>query len=414
MSFQTRIEDYVGTVADTAAMTSWLTEAAKKLVDLVPPNKVDILSLPSNAVTGAGLTISHWRPIEVVCEGRMARKVHKGLAADIEAASGSLYEGTDLDPAWYITGNKVFVSNTTSAYIHYLPYPSVAFDDVDGSIANWPQEWEEIIVLDAASKAQAQAINLYITTLDAIAYSAPSAPSAPAAPSFTFTPDTADTISAVTLTGVTVGAVPSDPVFTVTLPVPVPTLDVSALFTIVETYLDTNKDIELAEEKLREIDRKIQNYAADIRIWTDEATALLQEARGEFEEKVAGFRAAWEKVLKQAEIDNQQDIEQNRLTQAKNFEQARLNLQAGIEGAWKATQKQIAEYEASLGKYRAEIQAYAAEIQGAIADFQGQLTLARVRIEDMRAQFLTLRSLYNDALKLLLGVGLEAQKNDSN
>ena len=165
-TFKVQIENLVGSVGDDDALTQWLTDGAKEILRVLPPelkeNCMTISEITSSsglanidtkgeivAVTrtdSSGGSIQTCRPIPTWAYGR---------AVD---TSSLLYFGTVSDPVYYIYNNSLRVkpdpdSSGQEAVVHHLVAPSVAHGDGDSGIAGFPDEAEHLVVLYASIKA---------------------------------------------------------------------------------------------------------------------------------------------------------------------------------------------------------------------------------------------------------------------
>lgn len=328
-TFQDRVEDYVGTFSDTAALTVWLTESARKLVDLIPLEKAMRWGKETLFTGITGTSLHDSRILGVFIANREARRVPAGIKADM-ADEDSIHYATARDPICWVYAGKVFAYPCTSveegnpAALHSLSYPtSVQWDD--STIPDFPVELEEPVVLDVASKAQLQLIRVQIASMSVSAFSLTD-------PLLSLTMNDAAVIDLSTQQSA-----------------------INTLFSSIDTaigvvtgYIDTNKDIELAEEKLREIDRFLGSISARVA----DIGERLSEFRAEGEEELATYNA-------------------------------RLS-------GWKV------ERDAVVAKFMADLQQETARIQS----LAGKVT-------QMSSNFVMLRKMYNDSLRVLLGIGVE-------
>ena len=163
-NFKTQIEDLVGSVSDDSALTQWLTDGAKEILRVLPPELKENCMTISEVTSSSGLanidtkgeivavtrtdssggTIQTCRPIPTWAYGR---------AVD---TSSLLYLGTVSDPVYYIYNNSLRVkpdpdSSGQEAIVHHLVAPSVA--NTEDGIDAFPNEAEHLVVLYASIKA---------------------------------------------------------------------------------------------------------------------------------------------------------------------------------------------------------------------------------------------------------------------
>ena len=171
-TFQVQVEDMVGTVggssSDTTALTSFLTDGAKELINMMPPN---LLMLCASEVTLTPQAVGSESSASTLNTGkvfnvrrndgtidqpcRLIPARFKGRASD----SDELDYATATDPIYYIESNYLnILPSSSSAVGKYseVQYPAVAYGD--SAIANFPDELEYIVVLYAAVKGMERII----------------------------------------------------------------------------------------------------------------------------------------------------------------------------------------------------------------------------------------------------------------
>lgn len=155
-TFQARVEDYVGTFSDTGALSDWLTAGARKLVDFIPQERAHEWAI--NLVYSAGgVSISGKRVISARNGSYGAIKRDENIVGNVVDTS-SIWYATLVDPVYIIKEGKIYIypeSGTPSASI--ITYPTVAFSD--STIANFPNFFEQVVVLYATIQALEQMLN---------------------------------------------------------------------------------------------------------------------------------------------------------------------------------------------------------------------------------------------------------------
>ena len=165
-TFQVQIEDMIGTVggssSDTTAISSFLTDAAKEVISLMPENLLRLCasevtftpqaagSESSASLLNTGKVFNIRRndgTIDQPC--RLIASNLKGRASD----SDDLDFATVTDPVYYIESNYLNVLPSSSSAVgkySEVQYPTVSYGD--SSIATFPDEFEYVVVLYAAVK----------------------------------------------------------------------------------------------------------------------------------------------------------------------------------------------------------------------------------------------------------------------
>ncbi len=201
-TFQVRIEDYVTSAADTAAMTDYLTSGAAVIVDKLPLEKA-LINATTVTDTGSGIAITGNRFVKAHKNNYNAPLIDSGLAAQV-ADILSVFYATAKSPKAYILGTELFVLPGGGTGI-VVPYPTVAYGDT--SITSFPSELVEAVVLYAAIKSLHQIMNTeMITNMDAISLTMPNAPNLAFPVAYSYTD-----ASGTTVTQTTVGSLGTAP-----------------------------------------------------------------------------------------------------------------------------------------------------------------------------------------------------------
>ena len=172
-TFKVQIEDLTGAVSDDSALTQWLTDGAKEIINILPVKFRDKCASISilNATNGTTLDMDsgdNGRFGEIIQVTRLSadsggyyipcRKLHF-MYGDLANDSSSIYYASATDPAYWVTSNSsgastLFVKPTTTnaqpANVYRIAYPSVAHGD--SVVANFPDEAEYLVVLYASIK----------------------------------------------------------------------------------------------------------------------------------------------------------------------------------------------------------------------------------------------------------------------
>lgn len=359
-TFLARIEDYVGTVSDTTAVSDWLTAGANYLIDRLPLEKFEKYT-DEVADAGIGVSIKGKKVFRAHKSGYEAMRVSAGLKAQV-VDSDSIHYHTATDPAFYIENGTLYIVPSGGTAIA-LTYPTVLHSD--SAITVFPPELEQAVVLYASIQAAVQKYNLSIATLLALALSAAEViPTVPAAATFTYTDATLGTY-----TSTTIGTDEVVPTYTK------PTF--GGAFTQANTYIVTNEDIDLASIELNRQSVVLNQYGADI-----------QNELNEFNKEALAYNATIQK-----------QIEQARLTQQRILETANKTTDLSIINEAKTLEAQIAQYSANLQRYSEQFQAYVAETNRAVAKYQTDVSKTT---QGMQANLLlvqTLRSEFQEYLK---------------
>ena len=173
-SFQDRVDALTNFGStDNNALADWLTDGAVEIINLIPPNLLLKCGTETRIISAEGLTdfdtsgqiLGLTRYDDV--RHQPCREI-PGLYRDRATDSGDLmYYGTASDPVFWKWNNILSVhpepSATNPVLIQHVFYPTFdttgtdlnvnITDDNDGSIVNFPNEVEYLVVLYASIKA---------------------------------------------------------------------------------------------------------------------------------------------------------------------------------------------------------------------------------------------------------------------
>ena len=351
MALDEQIRNLVGTsFTDQTAMDQWAADAVKEIIHRLPRNlkmKCSQATTLNNSTTTMDMDgkgeILHVTRLSADSGGyqiscRKIPDLHGGLATD---STSLKYYGTATDPIYWVDGNNsdastLYVKPTPTAnqtsVVHHISYTTVDVD-ADSTIANFPDEAEYLVVLYTSIKALHQQMNSKQSDLPSLAL--PPAPTSP------------------TLSTTAVSFSQTAPTFTK----PVVALD----FGQINTYIDTNEDVELASAKLQEISAQLNEYNANI---NNEQT--------EFNKENVEYQAQLQISLENARFDNQEDARK-------------------------------------LQKFQTEVSSYQAEVNSKVQEFTQNLQKHSMDYQWLVAQYGQLKSDYQQGLQALSG-GQPAQK----
>ena len=187
-TFQVQVEDLTGTIGDTTAITSWLTDGAKEIINILPANK-KALAASTNTLNNSSptLTINGGDVLDVTrSDGtidRPCRIVSPLLRGKMQDTADINYV-TKSDPVYYILNNTLTVYPTPTASetasVSKVAYPAVAYGD--SAISVFPDDYEYLVVLYASLKGLQRLMNDKSSDLPSD-ITLPSLPVAPSVPS---------------------------------------------------------------------------------------------------------------------------------------------------------------------------------------------------------------------------------------
>ncbi|MBC8551538.1 MAG: hypothetical protein H8D23_17975 [Candidatus Brocadiales bacterium] len=156
MSWLTKIEDLIGTVSDTGAVTQWLRDGAWDIirrVKMTDPMSLSLfMSTDTTSWSGDTLAIGNNLIMNVFRSNYKCREIpasYKNIAD--ETITGSLYAASGSDPVFYKESGNIAVipaDGTNSADIVTIDTTNLAHGQ--SSVDNFPEDMEYLIVLYAA------------------------------------------------------------------------------------------------------------------------------------------------------------------------------------------------------------------------------------------------------------------------
>ena len=187
-TFQVQVEDLTGTIGDTTAITSWLTDGAKEIINILPLDK-KILAASTSTLNNSSptLTINGGDVLDVTRSDGTIDRPCRGVSPLLR---GKMQDTADInyvtksDPVYYILNNTLTVYPTPTASetasVSKVAYPAVAYGD--SAISVFPDDYEYLVVLYASLKGLQRLMNDKSSDLPSD-ITLPSLPVAPSVPS---------------------------------------------------------------------------------------------------------------------------------------------------------------------------------------------------------------------------------------
>ena len=268
--------------------------------------------------------------------------------------SGSIYYANTTDPIFYTKAEKVYIvaaGALTTGFLVYVPKQpttdgSTLITHASSATEYFPLEAEHLMVLGAAVKCLQKLLSDKTAALPSDISGTLTMPSVPIAPALTS--------NSVTFTT-------TAPVYTA--PVSSPS------FNIVDTFISTDEDIELAGAKIQEINTQISEY--------------------------------------QLNIQNQLNV----------FNDANVEYQAELQKAIQNAQLSQSDDGQILQKYQTEIQDYSAQVNKAIQERNSDIQNFSVKLQKQvtdyqwkQGQYQMLKAEYNQSLQLFISGSIPQQQ----
>jgi len=361
-TFQSRIEDYIGSYADTNALSEWLTAGAKLISDILPSDELEKFATKS-IDSGSGVNVKNARVVSVTKDGYRARNIPLGNSAQV-LDTNSIFYATSKSPFYYIKAGLGYCVPLGGDFYLYT-YPTVAYTDT--SIAEFPESQQHAVVLYASIQGATSNLNTVINSLGAETLKSLTPPSVPPVPVFTYTDATGATISSTTITV-------SSSLPTYTKPVS------TANFNNLETYISTEEDFEKASTEAVQQKNKLEQFQMDL-------YNELNKFNGE---------------AKNYDSELQEAIAQAQLTQQRLLADAQRNDNIELANKAKELEKQVAEYTNSLQRFQVEVASYQAQVSENVQEYATSIQKHSGQVSSYAGLIATLKAEFNDLIKVLM------------
>tara|TARA_R110002124_G_scaffold215_5_gene802 strand:+ start:3189 stop:4511 length:1323 start_codon:yes stop_codon:yes gene_type:complete len=398
-TFQVRVEDLVGAVSDTQLITDSLTSAAEELVSALPKECLWVVSDNSGDQTSANYTLNRCVILNVYRESGTDGEYHTCK----EVPAHYLGHVQDVNSVWYPSKSEpVYMLRNSSVYVYPVPgaspdafqvefvkSPSVAFGS--SSIANFPDEYESVVVTGAAMKctlrlmsnsvASITAVPPDIPGLPSISYtdasighavsSAQDIPSGSVAPTdaasssssgstdSSYTSPTAEG-SAMTkgLLSMTAGAINND----------TDQIDYDKFWDVLADYIENEEDVELASAQLSKIRTYIDAFQAEVQDASAAMQATIEDAKNVTQASIATAGDATRVSI--ANAGNDVNVAIAKMTQSTGaaLQKMSVSTNLNIQNATKAMDALVQDYNLTINRYSQELGQYQAEVSKEIEE----------------------------------------------
>ena len=398
-TFQVRVEDLVGAVSDTQLITDSLTSAAEELVSALPKECLWVVSDNSGDQTSANYTLNRCVILNVYRESGTDGEYHTCK----EVPAHYLGHVQDVNSVWYPSKSEpVYMLRNSSVYVYPVPgaspdafqvefvkSPSVAFGS--SSIANFPDEYESVVVTGAAMKctlrlmsnsvASITAVPPDIPGLPSISYtdasighavsSAQDIPSGSVAPTdaasssssgstdSSYTSPTAEG-SAMTkgLLSMTAGAINND----------TDQIDYDKFWDVLADYIENEEDVELASAQLSKIRTYIDAFQAEVQDASAAMQATIEDAKNVTQASIATAGDATRVSI--ANAGNDVNVAIAKMTQSTGaaLQKMSVSTNVNIQNATKAMDALVQDYNLTINRYSQELGQYQAEVSKEIEE----------------------------------------------
>ena len=372
-SFQTRIEDLIGSVGDTTLITNSIQEVGAEIISALPDHKL-MQSSKTTAVSSSGLDISGMRVLSVDKDGFTAREIPASEKTRYNDPD-SIYAGSDTDPLYYFKDYKIYIQGDAdggleSGTLHHVP--KIPTHDGTTSITysstttvNFPIEARNLIVIGGAVKCLQKMLSDKTAFLPSDITS-PSLLLAPIPPTLSSNSVSfSETAPVYNMPILSLGSAPTISNLTISTSIPTaPTLTGSTVFFSQTAPVYTAPSLDASSDQITEMESgTLGSGHLDTETWFDIAGQYIEDL-----EDVELATAQLQKI--NSYLQAYQSAVQNQLNK---FNDANVEYQAELQKAIKNADLSVSDDVQAIQKYSSQIQSYQAEVAKQVQVYQQNL-----------------------------------------
>ena len=398
-TFQVRVEDLIGAVSDTQLITDSLTSAAEELVSALPKECLWVVSDNSGDQTSANYTLNRCVILNVYRESGTDGEYHTCK----EVPAHYLGHVQDVNSVWYPSKSEpVYMLRNSSVYVYPVPgaspdafqvefvkSPSVAFGS--STIANFPDEYESVVVTGAAMKCTLRLMSNSVASITAVPPDIPGLPSvsytdaivgdavssAQDVPTDSVAPTdaasssssgstdssyTSPTAEGLAMTkgllSMTAGAINND----------TDQIDYDKFWDVLADYIENEEDVELASAQLSKIRTYIDAFQAEVQDASAAMQATIEDAKNLTQASIATAGDATRVSIANAGNDVNVAIAKMSQSTGAALQKMSLSTNVNIQNATKAMDSVVQEYNLKINRYSQELGQYQAEVSKEIEE----------------------------------------------
>ena len=404
-TFEVQVEGLTSLALDGSSsptqneLTQFLTDGAKEVINGLPTRLLPLCSAEVSFTSGSASTMNTGKVLNVFrSDGDIKQPCRRIKASDKGRAKDEddMNHATVTDPVYYIDNNSLDVlPDGGSCTYSEVQYPAVAYGE--SAIAVFPDEAEHLVVLYGAVKSLQNVLgskssNSYITTavdaanteLDKIVTDI-NTPVTPAINIVSYTDASNSDASASAVSTSTASAPGGIDVAThaPTFTKPAVALD----FAKVNSHLDDNEDIELAQVKISQLQAQVSEYNSNINNEQNEFNKENARYQIEFKEASEKANMDLQVAMQNANVlaqEYRQEAQQT--TEIDRFNKAQ-DQALDLANKAKSMEKLIADNNSKIQKFSNELQSYQAQVSKLIQSAQGYINEVQSRLQVDTAQY---------------------------
>jgi F0F1-type ATP synthase membrane subunit b/b' len=409
-TFQVRVEDLIGAVNDTQLISDSLTSATEELVSALPKECLWVVSDNSGDQTSA-YTINRCVILNVYRESgtdgqyRACKEVPAHYLADVEDVNSVWYPSTS-EPVYMLRNSSVYVyptpgSSPNAFQVEFVSTPSVAFGS--SSIANFPDEYESIVVTGAAMKCLSRLMSDSVSSVTAVPPDVPDVPAisysnasvgdavsvAQDVPTGSVAPTDAAGVSATAATtdaaGSTSSAYSSPSVeghsvdkglLSMTggvINTDADQIDYDKFWDVLADYIENEEDVELANVQLSKIRTYIDAFQSEVQDAANAMQATIEDARQATQASISNagndtsvytssISSQTQASIANASNDVNVAVSKMRESTGAAIQKMSLSTNINIQNAARTMDALIQDYTLTISRYSQELAQYQAEV----------------------------------------------------
>ena len=364
-NFDAQVIELVGVTysTDQDALNQFITEGANEVINAMPRAIMERVAKETAVVDGTTSSEGHKILYVLKNDGTIdqpCRKVPAFKRGRIQDSSDMEY-ATTSDPAYYIQDGKINIFPNGNGLMVSMPTYSQSspIDASDsGTIANFPNEYEYLVVLYAAIKSLQQVLNSIVLADASIAYvnasvgdgitvavdSITEAPTnaAGSTDSAYVKPSVYDSAGATgSLTGLlAVGVAGTD----------ADQLDFDKWWEILGDYIEDSEDSELAQLQISKISSYINAFQAEVQSAQAAMQATIEDARQSTQASIANAQNDVQASIQKMQLSTQASIQKMQLSTNVNITNAAKTMEALIQDYSALVTEKTNEYTWAMGQ----------------------------------------------------------------
>ena len=371
-TFSAQVVDLVGAFSDETALDSFITEGANEVINAMPRAVMERVAEETTVTDGTTTSEGH----KILHVLRNDGTIDQPCRLVLASKRGRIQDSSDMefattsDPAYYIQDGKINIFPNGNGLMVSMPTYSVNSPidaSASGTITNFPNEYEYLVVLYAAIKALQQVLNSIVLADASISYSNASVGDGitAAVDSITVAPTDAagSTGSAYTSPSVASdnGGEQLTSVTQLDSENTIDDFDGNAIefdqwWATAAHLIEDEEDSELAQLQIAKISAYIDAFQAEVQDAQAAMQATIEDARQSTQASIANAQNDVQASIQKMQLSTQASIQKMQLSTNVNIANAAKTMEALIQDYSALVTEKTNEYNWALGQ-QAKLQA---------------------------------------------------------